>query len=89
MSHGLSVINTHEKTGGPTKIHLRTVGVAKWILIVNGKKHMVQSDQSSYQSKNLGAEGQLSPPVSTKQTHVIHMWDHTLAELNNHLKIFF
>ena len=71
MLHGFSVINIHylglKRTGGSAKIHFTTFGGGKQILIVNGKKDMAQSDQPSYTLKNLGAEGQLSPPVSARQ----------------------
>ena len=71
-------------------MHFRTVGGGKWIAIINEKKDMVQSGQSSYQSKKILQlrSNQVHLSVQNK-THAIYMWDYILAELNNYLKYFF
>ena len=77
MLHGFSVINIHYlglyKKGQEVwqRYISQLLEGGKLISIVNGKKDMVQSDQPSYTSKNLRAEGQPSPPVSTKHMQYI------------------
>ena len=59
-------------------------------MVVNVKKDMVQSNQSSYPSKKtLGLRGNLVHLSVQDKTHAIYMWDRTLAKLNNHRKCFF
>ena len=49
---------------------------------------MVQSNQSSYQLKNiLGLRGNQVHLAAQDKTCAIYTWDHIIADLNNYLKM--